>query len=772
MKKKTKSSFISTLYDESFKKDLSIILAELPQSSTDMLFDIVYNKLYKRKYLYENTNPILGVFKHDSVVNHNGEDSIGWKLNTDIDDRGCIIVSKQEYTKKRLFAGTYLKKMLKNPNIQCDEDISIKWIDRGKFDDQYIHFYGKSIPDEFIIDKNHIRVYFNINPNVPNIQKHLTNFCNELLSKINLRNIPFEFKVQTVLRKYYADAGVLYFERRYYTSIFDIINELHSQFDFLLRKEVPMFTYPLMDGIGFAENPPDSNVENSFGIDRSRKISEIIIKLQTDTRRVTKNGIFSLINKNSGKKYYHTRYYLNSNSRFEYFYLANVTKNSFDFLTDSKGQNLKSALVLGFYICKEAYWDSLGRCNWVSIKNKNTYQNLGVSYLDGLAGVVYFLSELYKISKNGTFLRHGLAGFLTLLEKFKSVNFSLGFQKGSMGVFYAIFNIIENFGFYEIDVPEQDKNYVVFSKKEVFKTVKRKLNQYYKYIVSQVRSSNHQFTSLGMYEGLAGTLYGFLLLKEHLIETKYLTTIADYIVKLQVLIPDDDFVYSIAGNSSQLYSWENLQANHAATKFFTGLGHGAIGIAYALQYFIEETKLTKNDTYIKCIDNALLFEKSLMKNNQKQIIWIDFSRTDFQFFANDDCEYGTFGGIMARLAFEKLKVFKFTDDLKTSREFITENRFASSSLFNVPENGYFDILIDLFIDDEDIMLKIKELLKPVIQKINDDNFFPTVGTLQGYHSGLVGLSGLGCSLLRLNNPHAYSSVFLPKITKGFRLKKN
>lgn len=84
----------------------------------------------------------------------------------------------------------------------------------------------------------------------------------------NQARLPFRTKVISDPTYYLrADAGVLYLEQRYFGPARDIIREIHQRIRPGLRPEVPMFTKPLADGLGLAE---DTNNQMSFGQSRCR----------------------------------------------------------------------------------------------------------------------------------------------------------------------------------------------------------------------------------------------------------------------------------------------------------------------------------------------------------------------------------------------------------------------------------------------------------------------------------------------------------------------
>jgi hypothetical protein len=90
----------------------------------------------------------------------------------------------------------------------------------------------------------------------------------------NRAGVPFRTKVMSDPAGYVrADAGVLYLERCYFAEARPLIVELHRALKGRLRADVPMFTKPLAEGLGFAEDPADGM---SFGQSRCRIAARVM----------------------------------------------------------------------------------------------------------------------------------------------------------------------------------------------------------------------------------------------------------------------------------------------------------------------------------------------------------------------------------------------------------------------------------------------------------------------------------------------------------------
>ena len=93
-------------------------------------------------------------------------------------------------------------------------------------------------------------------------------FLKETTTRLNAAAIPFRAKVLADPASYRrADAGVLYLARHDLDRAATILAAIHEAIAPGLRLEVPLFTRPLADGLGVAEDPGD---DLSFGEHRCR----------------------------------------------------------------------------------------------------------------------------------------------------------------------------------------------------------------------------------------------------------------------------------------------------------------------------------------------------------------------------------------------------------------------------------------------------------------------------------------------------------------------
>ena len=101
-------------------------------------------------------------------------------------------------------------------------------------------------------------------------------FLKETTSRLNAEAVPFRAKVLTdpaVYRR--ADAGVLYLARRDHARAEPALAAIHEAIAPGLRPEVPLFTRPLADGLGLAEDPGD---DLSYGEARCRLVARALLR--------------------------------------------------------------------------------------------------------------------------------------------------------------------------------------------------------------------------------------------------------------------------------------------------------------------------------------------------------------------------------------------------------------------------------------------------------------------------------------------------------------
>jgi hypothetical protein len=328
------------------------------------------------------------------------------------------IVRGQESITERYIVEVAQENVLFNNKKEIDDPTPFIWI------------FGKYILPRQSSLSTLVRFYFNLIPN----QEKVKLFIQDLQFLFDTYEIPFSFKFIESFDNSSdnygrADSAVLYVsQKHFYTGLF-LIQQLHQKHysQSVFFDDVPHFTYPVFEGIGFAENP-EIDEEISFGTFRSRKIARIIYYLMRRNKKM-KMPNFKAIMKAIEADYYFDRIdikrpYLNHSSTFQYdFSIWSVNKLlQQDFInTDYLPNYLNLSVILARQICKEAIWlfkeDGVPYCTWISIQNNNkvrlnfqttdiTFQPIDSSFDKGSLGIFFFLKLLSAVREISEIDRH------------------------------------------------------------------------------------------------------------------------------------------------------------------------------------------------------------------------------------------------------------------------------------------------------------------------------------------------------------------------------
>jgi hypothetical protein len=714
----------------------------------------LYKNFYKRKYLYEvELQKIEKMNLEDffrSLPNHDLKPfnererkfSFEWTPESESDPLGRIIVKKRNgYERKQLLPGTYLKQDLLTNLINEKQIIQVSIPDRWNFEDNeninndiYTHFYGEIIRDEYLETKNQVRLYFNFNPSSTDFLNHLSIFADSFFLKLNRRKIPFHIKICKNTQLYFADNVVLYLERRYLLPLLDILEENYPRFADSLQETTPMFTYPLKKGVGFAEGIDANSSDDSFGQNIVKEILKCIIESKIETcEEVVSKDIVKLL----GRK--QNFLFLNKNSNFHYEYHIISPEGVAPPETKEKG-DLDVCIRFGYWLCTQAIWDSKERCNWIGYSDESSYTSLSISYLDGLSGILLYLVELFKVTKKPYFKRHAIGVIKTILAKsnfsvFKYDEYPIwGFHGGMISIFYVMQKAINTFQFEEKDIFQKELD--ILMQKDNF-----------------IVNSNDDLP-LDVYGGVAGTLWGLLLLKKERKSNVYdskIKELRDYLINKQDW-QTDDYVktkYSLIKNELLL----------------AGFPHGISGISYVLLLY-SYTFLDFNNNIIDRVLSTVSQENGIrrIKDNLgiQEDIWLGLraiSTVPPPHWENGACEVS-----YARMGLHSLlKDPSLLNAIKTEFNYCCKRATKPiDSIIPKMENGIVDFLISCiqysFIRPEEI----HTLLKPFLEKFESDTLdFTNIEGKSINHPGLIGSAGCGLSLLRLYDPQAVNSYILP-----------
>ncbi|MBD2774750.1 T3SS effector HopA1 family protein [Iningainema tapete] len=125
----------------------------------------------------------------------------------------------------------------------------------------------KSYPDA---DLGVGRIFFNLTP------EGAIALMNSLTLQLNAAAIGFSFQVpynRCVYNRY--DSGILYFERKDYPVVREILQIIYAENQDYFHTEVPLFTKFLAPGLGLAEEPQNPN--SNFGLNRCQIVASALL---------------------------------------------------------------------------------------------------------------------------------------------------------------------------------------------------------------------------------------------------------------------------------------------------------------------------------------------------------------------------------------------------------------------------------------------------------------------------------------------------------------
>jgi hypothetical protein len=119
-----------------------------------------------------------------------------------------------------------------------------------------------------------VRIYFNLTPSgAVEVMRNLT-------QQLNAISIGFSFKVLYNPGDYKRyDSGVLYFDKRDYEAVSEVLQAVYQQKESHFKSEVPLFTKQLVPGLGLAEEPDQKfGVQESFGMNRCQIVANGLLE--------------------------------------------------------------------------------------------------------------------------------------------------------------------------------------------------------------------------------------------------------------------------------------------------------------------------------------------------------------------------------------------------------------------------------------------------------------------------------------------------------------
>lgn len=570
--------------------------------------NIIYEQYFKRinipKYNTLKEGDIdFEKMSNDILSKTNRKSEKGWNVESMSIETGFLVAEKNNYEKKLIFPGHFLNQSLDFP-FKAENKVEVSWFKTVKFnfDESFIYLHGHSIPDDYIGDVNQIRFYLNFIAN-EDFKKLIPLFLTELISEFNLKKIPIQIKILTNIDLYKnSDTAVIYIENRYFFSAIEIIYKLfqNPEYQKFIAKHSSMFVREIIEGLGFAENPPIG--QHSFGQVRSSYLAQMIVKfISKNNKKPTLKYVLKQLKKFSNG------FYLNKNSYYPYdFYYASerlkMQNSQFpNIKTSDKQKILEVAQKVGYIICKEAIFDKNKRCNWIGFvpeKKTLSYFTLNYNVIEGVAGIAFFLGELYSITKENILLPFIVGALNTINDNLNS-QFKpkdLGFYNGAIGAVYVLLKVAKQIEIYDDINLTQFKNYISNTFLVQFQN---NTNSF------RIKNTNNNLPPeyFDIYEGLAGQLLGLIKIHSFIDDTNAQANLKSAILDM----------------ANELYSInENIFLN-GTELVSTGYTRGLGGIGYALT---ETGKFLNNNKFTTRGLDVILFEiRHISKDSFIEIGW-------------------------------------------------------------------------------------------------------------------------------------------------------
>lgn len=259
-------------------------------------------------------------------------------------------------------------------------------------------------------------------------------------------------------------------------------------------------------------------------------------------------------------------------------------------MNDSKEKYKVAAIGIANKICRDAIWNN-DSCNWAGLateadtaERKIYSRALPPDFYDGVAGVAYFLLQVYRVQPNPVFLKTINGALQQIIEvQEKEENLLIGFYQGKCGIVFVLLEAAR-----------------LFNKPLLKDIAETKL--------SELTSKAIDYEQSDIISGLAGVIHFLLYLYRS--EGNKRADLLDKSIELgNILIQN-------ANKSTFGYSWETLDIG---SRHLTGYAHGASGIACAL---LELYSINKDEYFLHACKEAFRYEDSFF-NDEKQN-WPDF----------------------------------------------------------------------------------------------------------------------------------------------------
>ena len=329
---------------------------------------------------------------------------------------------------------------------------------------------------------------------------------------------------------------------------------------------------------------------------------------------------------------------------------------------------LDVAEKIGSHLYESAYWHD-ERCNWIGkaiveiapMVTMTYNKSLGCDVYDGTGGIAFFLSNLYRHTRNDNYKIAAEGAINHALSKVNDLTHTVRFSffTGKVGIAYISSQLGNDLA-----------NNILIEKS-----------------LGILKELEENFEKEHLMDIISGNASGIPALLE-----LYSFFEDDKILNLAVLLGDE--LIETATKESHGWSWDN-KANGvlSVANNLTGFSHGAAGIGYSL---LELYNVTKDSKFLNAAINAFSYENHWF--NEQNNNWPDFRSQGKKSQNNSELTYavswchGAPGIGLSRLrAYDIIKDVKYLDDsgasLKTSVMILekimnsnTNHNFADFSL--------------------------------------------------------------------------------------------
>lgn len=256
----------------------------------------------------------------------------------------------------------------------------------------------------------------------------------------------------------------------------------------------------------------------------------------------------------------------------------------------NREQYKQAAITIGNQICRDAIWYN-NTCNWVGLavyitNGRKIYSRaLPPDFYEGVAGVAFFLLQVYRIHQHPVILKTA-KGALQCLTNTDDTKLSNGFYHGRAGIIFVLKAAAEIL---------KDK------------ILDREADKKMKSLLGSLKSE----TGNDVIIGAAGII---LFLLHHYQQYGKQASL------LKAAISLGEGLIARADKNSRGYSWKTLEGFQ---QNLTGFAHGASGIGVAL---MELYAVTKEEKFIFAAKEAFRYEDSFY--NKQKHNWPDFRFAD------------------------------------------------------------------------------------------------------------------------------------------------